>query len=97
MILTTALRPSSGIMQYCLSYFFLLFSHSDVTGWTIQLGVTRRHSHSYYGQKMKVRRVVPHPMYNIGVPHDNDVALFQVSTIIVINLKLPEHFLLTIL
>lgn len=28
---------------------------------------------------MKVRRVVPHPMYNLGVAHDNDVALFQVT------------------
>jgi hypothetical protein len=27
---------------------------------------------------MKVQRVVPHPMYNMGVAHDNDVALFQV-------------------
>jgi hypothetical protein len=27
---------------------------------------------------MKVRRVVSHPMYNMGVAHDNDVALFQV-------------------
>lgn len=54
------------------------FSHSDVSGWTIQLGITRRHSHTYLGQKLKVRRVVPHPNYNMGVAHDNDVALFQV-------------------
>jgi hypothetical protein len=27
---------------------------------------------------MKVQRVIPHPMYNMGVAHDNDVALFQV-------------------
>lgn len=59
----------------------LVFSHSDVTGWTIQLGITRRHSHAFYGQKMKVKRVVPHPMYNLGIAHDNDVALFQVSVI----------------
>lgn len=26
---------------------------------------------------MKVKRVVPHPNYNLGVAHDNDVALFQ--------------------
>lgn len=58
---------------------FLLCSHSDVNGWTIQLGITRRRSHAYYGQKVKVRRVVPHPLYNIGVAHDNDIALFQVS------------------
>lgn len=54
------------------------FSHAEPTGWTIQLGITRRHAHSYFGQKVKVKRVVPHPMYNLGVAHDNDVALFQV-------------------
>lgn len=64
-------------------------SHSDVTGWTIQLGITRRHAHSYYGQKMKVRRVVPHPAYNVGVAHDNDVALFQLSS----RVTFHEHLL----
>lgn len=47
-------------------------------GWQIQLGLSRRHSHSFYGQKIGVKRVVPHPMYNLGIAHDNDVALFQV-------------------
>ena len=55
-------------------------SQSNPDGWTIQLGITRRHAHSYFGQKMKVKRVVPHPMYNMGVAHDNDVALFQVMS-----------------
>lgn len=53
-------------------------SYTDITGWTIQLGITRRHSHTYLGQKLKVKRVVPHPDYNVGVAQDNDVALFQV-------------------
>ncbi|XP_046620350.1 atrial natriuretic peptide-converting enzyme-like isoform X1 [Neodiprion virginianus] len=56
------------------------FSHSDVSGWTIQLGITRRHAHTYLGQKVKVKRVVPHPNYNLGVAHDNDVALFQLDS-----------------
>ncbi|KAF6214052.1 hypothetical protein GE061_011783 [Apolygus lucorum] len=55
------------------------FSHGDTSGWTIQLGITRRHSHSFFGQKAKVKRVVPHPQYNIGINHDNDVALFQLQ------------------
>ncbi|XP_048507998.1 atrial natriuretic peptide-converting enzyme [Athalia rosae] len=55
------------------------FSHSEVSGWTIQLGITRRHAHTYLGQKVKVKRVVPHPNYNLGVAHDNDVALFQLE------------------
>ncbi|KAG7205357.1 hypothetical protein KM043_007357 [Ampulex compressa] len=55
------------------------FSHTEVFGWTIQLGITRRHSHTYLGQKLKVKRVVPHPNYNLGVAHDNDVALFQLE------------------
>ena len=29
---------------------------------------------------MKIKRVVPHPHYNLGIAHDNDVALFQVSS-----------------
>lgn len=58
------------------------FSHSEVSGWTIQLGITRRHAHTYLGQKLKVKRVVPHPNYNLGVAHDNDVALFQVIFLI---------------
>lgn len=58
---------------------FLSFTQGDLSGWTIQLGITRRHAHSYFGQRMKVKRVVPHPMYNQGIAHDNDVALFQVS------------------
>lgn len=70
---------------------YSIFSHSDVSGWTIQLGITRRHAHSFYGQKMKVKRVVPHPMYNLGVAHDNDVALFQVSLdILNVDATLPK-------
>nr|CAD7266551.1 unnamed protein product [Timema shepardi] len=65
------------------------FSQSDSSGWTIQLGITRRHAHSYFGQKMKVRRVVPHPMYNLGVAHDNDVALFQLKS----RVTFHEHLL----
>lgn len=41
--------------------------------------MTRRSSHSYFGQKLKIQRVIPHPSYNQGIPHDNDIALFQVG------------------
>jgi len=61
------------------SLYIASFSHSDVSGWTIQLGITRRLSHTYLGQKMKVKQVIPHPNYNLGIAHDNDVALFQVN------------------
>ncbi|KDR23303.1 Transmembrane protease, serine 2 [Zootermopsis nevadensis] len=64
-------------------------SQSNPDGWTIQLGITRRHAHSYFGQKMKVRRVVSHPMYNMGVAHDNDVALFQLRS----RVTFHEHLL----
>lgn len=47
--------------------------------WTIQLGVTRRNSFTYTGQKVKVRTVIPHPQYNMAIAHDNDIALFQVG------------------
>ncbi|XP_077291276.1 atrial natriuretic peptide-converting enzyme-like [Arctopsyche grandis] len=66
--------------QWVLTASHCVGNHSDVTGWTIQLGITRRHAHSYYGQKMKVKRVIPHPLYNLGVAHDNDVALFQLAS-----------------
>ncbi|RZF46289.1 hypothetical protein LSTR_LSTR012000 [Laodelphax striatellus] len=56
------------------------FSQGNPSGWTIQLGITRRHAHSYFGQKMKVKRVIPHPQYNTGIAHDNDIALFQLQT-----------------
>lgn len=47
--------------------------------WTIQLGMTRRHSHSFFGRKMKVAKIIRHEKYNNGaVQHDNDVALFKV-------------------
>ncbi|KAF5283577.1 hypothetical protein FQA39_LY17279 [Lamprigera yunnana] len=66
--------------QWVLTASHCVGNHSDVSGWTIHLGITRRHAHSYYGQKMKVKRVVPHPMYNLGIAHDNDVALFQLAS-----------------
>lgn len=43
--------------------------------------MTRRHSHAHYGQKIKVKRVIPHPQYSQYVAHDNDIALFQVKKI----------------
>ncbi|KAJ8943427.1 hypothetical protein NQ318_020678 [Aromia moschata] len=75
--------------QWVLTASHCVGNHSDVSDWTIQLGITRRHAHSFYGQKMKVKRVVPHPMYNLGVAHDNDVALFQLST----RVTFHEHLL----
>jgi len=51
---------------------------TDLSQWTIQLGLTRRNSHSFFGPNYKVKRVVQHPLYNQA--HDNDVALFQVTT-----------------
>lgn len=66
-----------SITQICLS---LSVSHTlrNINDFTIQLGITRRHSYSYYGEMVKVRRAIPHPQYNECVPHDNDIALFQV-------------------
>ncbi|XP_011873137.1 PREDICTED: atrial natriuretic peptide-converting enzyme isoform X2 [Vollenhovia emeryi] len=65
--------------QWVLTASHCVGNHSDVSGWTIQLGITRRLSHTYLGQKLKVKRVIPHPYYNLGVAHDNDVALFQLE------------------
>lgn len=66
---------------------FFLHSHTlrNVKDWTIQLGITRRHSHSYYGRKVSVKAAIPHPLYDAYVAHDNDIALFQVK----FNRKLP--------
>ncbi|XP_033366977.1 uncharacterized protein LOC117243520 [Bombus vosnesenskii] len=65
--------------QWVLTASHCVGNYTDITGWTIQLGITRRHSHTYLGQKLKVKRVVPHPDYNVGVAQDNDVALFQLE------------------
>ncbi|CAG4953685.1 unnamed protein product [Colias eurytheme] len=73
--------------QWVLTASHCVGNHSDVNGWTIQLGITRRRSHAYYGQKVKVRRVVPHPLYNVGVAHDNDIALFQLA----VRVRYHEH------
>jgi len=52
----------------------------DLSEWTIQLGMTRRHSHSFFGRKVKVEKIIRHEMYNNGpVQHDHDIALFKVS------------------
>lgn len=73
-----AIKRTGFELERKLWNFVCTSSYSDVTGWTIQLGITRRHSHTYLGQKLKVKRVVPHPEYNLGFAQDNDVALFQV-------------------
>ncbi|XP_076384843.1 uncharacterized protein LOC117228049 isoform X2 [Megalopta genalis] len=65
--------------QWILTASHCVGNRSDVSGWTIQLGITRRHSHTYYSQKLKVKNVVSHPNYNLGIAHDNDVALFQLE------------------
>ncbi|KAG8226596.1 hypothetical protein J437_LFUL007288, partial [Ladona fulva] len=75
--------------QWVLSASHCVGNQSDPSGWTIQLGVTRRRSHAYFGQKVQVRRVVPHPLYNQGVTHDNDVALFQLKS----RVTFHEHLL----
>lgn len=83
--------------QTLQKYFLPPFSRSlhHINSWTIQLGITRRHSHTYYGQKVKVQRVIPHPQYNLDVIHDNDIALFQVRTTIkyIYNLKLNRYYI----
>lgn len=62
------------------------YSHTlqNLNDWTIQLGMTRRHSHAHYGQKIKVKKVIPHPQYSQYVAHDNDIALFQVIEIYIL-------------
>ncbi|XP_034945531.1 atrial natriuretic peptide-converting enzyme-like isoform X2 [Chelonus insularis] len=65
--------------QWVLTASHCVGNYSILSDWTIQLGITRRHSHSYFGEKLKVKRVIPHPSYNLGVVHDNDVALFQLK------------------
>ncbi|XP_001361394.4 uncharacterized protein Corin [Drosophila pseudoobscura] len=61
----------------------------DLEDWTIQLGVTRRNSFTYTGQKVKVKAVIPHPQYNMAIAHDNDIALFQLAT----RVSFHEHLL----
>lgn len=77
--------------QWVLTASHCIGNHTtrSISDWTIQLGITRRHSHSYYGQKVKVKTVIPHPQYNLLIPHDNDIALFQLAT----RVAFHEHLL----
>ncbi|XP_053688242.1 uncharacterized protein LOC128737595 [Sabethes cyaneus] len=77
--------------QWVLTASHCIGNHTmrNVNDWTIQLGITRRHSHAYYGQRVKVKTVIPHPMYNLYIPHDNDIALFQLAT----RVAFHEHLL----
>ncbi|XP_055607996.1 uncharacterized protein LOC129755498 [Uranotaenia lowii] len=65
------------------------YTMRNINDWTIQLGITRRHAHTYYGQRVKVKSVIPHPLYNLYIPHDNDIALFQLAT----RVAFHEHLL----
>ncbi|XP_037953318.1 uncharacterized protein LOC119683609 isoform X2 [Teleopsis dalmanni] len=77
--------------QWVLTASHCIGNHTiiDLEDWTIQLGVTRRNSFTYSGQKVKVRTVIPHPQYNTAIAHDNDIALFQLAT----RVAFHEHLL----
>ncbi|XP_037034832.1 atrial natriuretic peptide-converting enzyme isoform X2 [Bradysia coprophila] len=77
--------------QFVLTASHCVGNHTlrNINDWTIQLGITRRHSHSYYGENMKVRQVIPHPQYNSEIIHDNDIALFQLES----RVAFHEHLL----
>ncbi|XP_054739708.1 uncharacterized protein LOC129245529 isoform X2 [Anastrepha obliqua] len=77
--------------QWVLTASHCIGNHTviDLEDWTIQLGVTRRNSFTYTGQKVKVKTVVPHPHYNTLITHDNDIALFQLAT----RVAFHEHLL----
>jgi len=68
-----------GVMVIGSRAFFRRKILGDLSEWTIQLGMTRRHSHSFFGRKVKVEKIIRHEMYNNGpVQHDHDIALFKV-------------------
>ncbi|XP_055853565.1 uncharacterized protein LOC129917171 isoform X2 [Episyrphus balteatus] len=71
--------------SHCIGNHTLI--HLD--DWTIQLGVTRRNSFTYSGLNVKVKTVIPHPLYNTQIAHDNDIALFQLSS----RVSFHEHLL----
>ncbi|XP_069964647.1 uncharacterized protein Corin isoform X2 [Bactrocera oleae] len=77
--------------QWVLTASHCIGNHTviDLEDWTIQLGVTRRNSYTYTGQKVKVKTVIPHPHYNTVITHDNDIALFQLAT----RVAFHEHLL----
>jgi hypothetical protein len=70
------------IKSRCGNRFVCVFRRKisgDLSEWTIQLGMTRRHSHSFFGRKVKVEKIIRHEKYNNGpVQHDHDIALFKV-------------------
>ncbi|XP_065369118.1 uncharacterized protein Corin [Calliphora vicina] len=77
--------------QWVLTASHCIGNHTliDLEDWTIQLGVTRRNSYTYSSQEVKVKAVIPHPLYNIAIIHDNDIALIQLVKHVVFH----EHLL----
>ncbi|EDW02212.1 uncharacterized protein LOC6559850 [Drosophila grimshawi] len=77
--------------QWVLTASHCVGNHTiiNLEDWTIQLGVTRRNSFTYSGQKVKVKTVIPHAQYNTAIAHDNDIALFQLAQ----RVAFHEHLL----
>ncbi|XP_075168916.1 corin serine peptidase isoform X2 [Haematobia irritans] len=77
--------------QWVLTASHCIGNHTviDLEDWTIQLGVTRRNSYTYSSQEVKVKTVIPHPLYNTAITHDNDIALFQLAK----RVSFHEHLL----
>ncbi|KAM7345094.1 corin serine peptidase isoform 1-T4 [Cochliomyia hominivorax] len=77
--------------QWVLTASHCIGNHTiiDLEDWTIQLGVTRRNSYTYSSQEVKVKTVIPHPLYNTAITHDNDIALFQLAK----RVAFHEHLL----
>jgi len=76
---TNEMIKSAAVNGNSLGCVFRRKILGDLSEWTIQLGMTRRHSHSFFGRKVKVEKIIRHEMYNNGpVQHDHDIALFKV-------------------
>ncbi|XP_073813447.1 corin serine peptidase isoform X2 [Musca autumnalis] len=77
--------------QWVLTASHCIGNHTviDLEDWTIQLGVTRRNSYTYSSEEVKVKTVIPHPLYNTAITHDNDIALFQLAK----RVAFHEHLL----
>ncbi|XP_046809622.1 uncharacterized protein LOC111675906 [Lucilia cuprina] len=73
--------------QWVLTASHCIGNHTiiDLEDWTIQLGVTRRNSYTYSSQEVKVKLVIPHPLYNTLITHDNDIALFKLAVRVVFH------------
>jgi hypothetical protein len=87
-------------------FFFAIFSsksQTDINGWTVNLGATRRTASPFFVRKRKVSRLLKHPGFNPSANmYSSDIALILLEESVDFDeflrpICLPESSLIRIL